>query len=104
MDWSAIGAIAEIIGAAGVVVSLMYLAYQVRQNTRATKAGTRQALADGVQRLASDVVEVDDIARVMFDAMEGKKSNLTRGLGFRHAATATSASGITRTTNTRRAS
>jgi hypothetical protein len=69
MDWSAIGAIAEIIGAAGVVVSLMYLAYQVRQNTRATKAGTRQALADGVQRLASDVVEVDDIARVMFDAM-----------------------------------
>lgn len=33
MDWNAIGAIAEVLGVIAVVVSLIYLAIQVRQNT-----------------------------------------------------------------------
>ena len=35
MNWEAIGAIGEIIGAAGVIITLLYLASQLRQNTRA---------------------------------------------------------------------
>ena len=38
MNWDAIGAIGEIVGAAAVVVSIAYLAIQIRSNTRATKA------------------------------------------------------------------
>jgi hypothetical protein len=34
MNWQAIGTIAEVVGAAAVVVSLVYLAVQIRQNTR----------------------------------------------------------------------
>ncbi len=34
MNWDAVGAIAESIGALGVISSLIYLAVQVRQNTR----------------------------------------------------------------------
>ncbi len=34
MNWEAIGAIGELIGAAAVVVTLIYLAVQIRQNTR----------------------------------------------------------------------
>lgn len=33
MNWEAIGAIAEVIGVVAVVVSLLYVGYQVRQNT-----------------------------------------------------------------------
>ncbi len=33
MDWDAIGALAEVVGVIAVVVSLVYLAVQVRQNT-----------------------------------------------------------------------
>ncbi|MCB1669673.1 MAG: hypothetical protein H7A04_17875 [Pseudomonadales bacterium] len=33
MNWDAIGAVGEIVGALGVVASLFYVAYQVRQNT-----------------------------------------------------------------------
>ncbi len=73
MNWDAVGALAEAIGAAAVVLSLLYLASQVRQNTKISKAATRQALADGAQRLASDVVEIDDIARIMQDAMDDKE-------------------------------
>jgi len=34
MNWDAIGAVAELLGASGVIASLAYLALQVRQNTR----------------------------------------------------------------------
>jgi hypothetical protein len=33
MNWDAFGAIGEIIGAIGVVITLVYLAYQISQNT-----------------------------------------------------------------------
>ena len=35
MDWNAIGAIGEIIGALAVFLTLVYLAIQIRQNTKA---------------------------------------------------------------------
>ena len=38
LDWDAIGAIGEIIGAVAVVVSIAYLAAQIRANTRAMRA------------------------------------------------------------------
>ena len=34
MNWEAIGAIGELVGAVGVILTLVYLAYQIRQNTR----------------------------------------------------------------------
>jgi hypothetical protein len=34
MNWQAIGTVAEVVGAAAVVVSLVYLSVQIRQNTR----------------------------------------------------------------------
>jgi len=38
MDWDAIGAVAEIIGAAAVLVTLIYLATQTRDNVKVLKA------------------------------------------------------------------
>ena len=38
MNWDAIGAIGETVSAVAVVVSILYLAVQIRSNTRATKA------------------------------------------------------------------
>lgn len=38
MNWEAIGAIGEMIGAAGVIVSILYLSLQIRANTNATRA------------------------------------------------------------------
>ena len=42
MAWEAIAAIAEFIGAAGVIVSLLYLAYEVRRNTRILRADSNK--------------------------------------------------------------
>ncbi len=53
MNWDAIGAIAELLGAVGVIASLVYLATQIRhsreqmsQNTRAMRAGSYQHFFD----------------------------------------------------------
>ena len=46
MDWDAVGAIGEIIGAVAVVVTLIYLAAQIRQNTKHLASTSLQALAD----------------------------------------------------------
>ena len=42
MNWEAIGAIAELLGAVGVIASLVYLARQIRDGQRALRAGTYQ--------------------------------------------------------------
>ena len=49
MNWTAIGAIGEILGAAGVIITLIYLARQVRQNTRATRLSTSHSIASAAR-------------------------------------------------------
>lgn len=43
MNWEAIAGISELVGAIGVVISLLYLAKQIKQNTESTEAAGFQA-------------------------------------------------------------
>ena len=52
MNWDAISAVAELLGAIGVIVSLVYLAVQIRRNTRTQK---RTNLGDIATELATTV-------------------------------------------------
>ena len=45
MNWEAIGAIGEFVGAVAVVVTLIYLAVQVRRGTSTTQAASIPAAA-----------------------------------------------------------
>ena len=45
VNWEAVGAIGEIVGALGVVATLGYLAIQIRQNSAVVRASTRQAIS-----------------------------------------------------------
>jgi hypothetical protein len=42
MSWEAIGAIGEVVGAIAVVLTLVYLAVQVRENTKSSRIQERQ--------------------------------------------------------------
>ena len=46
MNWDAVSAIAEIVGAISIVVTLIYLAFQIRQSTAATISGSMHTLLD----------------------------------------------------------
>jgi hypothetical protein len=43
VNWDAIGAVAELLGAIGVIASLWYLAQQIRHNTRSVRAASYQS-------------------------------------------------------------
>jgi hypothetical protein len=45
MDWTAVSAMSEAIGALAVVISLIYVALQVRQNTASTKSTVETEIA-----------------------------------------------------------
>ena len=74
MNWDAISAVANLVGAIGVIITLAYLAIQVRGNTRVTSAQSRHALSDFVLRIAIFRAEnADRLARLE------SQENLTKG-------------------------
>ena len=57
MNWEAIGAVGEVAGAAGVIASLIYLAVQIRQNTRSVEAATYQSVAESLADVSYRLVD-----------------------------------------------
>ena len=51
MNWDAIGAIAELVGAVGVIATLVYLARQINQNTSTVRSAAAAAHAQANQTL-----------------------------------------------------
>lgn len=49
MDWNAIGAIGEVVGATGVIATLIYLSVQIRQNTKAVRGAALDAITERKQ-------------------------------------------------------
>ena len=50
VNWEAIGALAELAGALGVVGSLVYLAIQIRSNTKQLKFAATQSVGESIDR------------------------------------------------------
>ena len=57
MNWEAIGAIGELIGAVGVILALGYLAFQIRQNTLQLAQNERSSIAAAVYASATALRE-----------------------------------------------
>ena len=59
MNWEAIGAVGEVVGAAGIILTLLYLAAQIKSNTVATQTASRLDVSRDyreVNRLSLDIV------------------------------------------------
>jgi hypothetical protein len=84
MNWNAIGAVGELLGAMGVIISLVYLAVQIRRNTRTQKranvgdiatelattarcTATDPELASLLLRGYSDIGSLNSVERYRFD-------------------------------------
>ena len=65
MNWEALSAIANLLAAIGVIVTLAYLAIQVRDNTKVTSAQSRHSLSEFILRISIFRAEhADRIAKV----------------------------------------
>ena len=63
MNWDAIGAVAEVIGALAVLITLIYLALQIRQNTRAINSSALDSTVNTISIARQSIYENDDVAR-----------------------------------------
>ena len=57
MNWEALGAIAELLGALGVIATVVYLAVQIRHNTTALHSASYQHDGEQMNRLILAIVE-----------------------------------------------
>ena len=68
MNWEAMGVIAEIVGAAGVIITLIYVAIQIKQNTATTKSFTHQQLFDSVMEVNCRIADSSELAGLIVKA------------------------------------
>ena len=74
MNWEAINAIAQAIGAFGVVASLWYLGVQVHRSTRVAKIAAQDSAATALRDVTKPYMENAELARIWQVGLENFKS------------------------------
>ena len=59
-----LGNLAEAFAAIGVIISVIYLSVQIRQNTRAIRASSYKGVADGISEFQISLAENKDLALI----------------------------------------
>ncbi len=67
MDWDAIGAVGEVLGAAAVLVTLVYLARQIKQNTQEVRSSNYHGITDSFNGINVMMATNSDLARIFKD-------------------------------------
>ena len=74
MNWDAVGALGELIGAGAVVVSLVYLAVQIRGQNIETRTAGMHAVSAGFRDSIGSLAEIPHVARVWIKSNEDPDS------------------------------
>ena len=69
-----LGALGEFVGAIGVVVTLIYLAIQIRQNTQATRAASFHAVYDSMNHVNTTVIQNVDLTRIWLAGLADREA------------------------------
>ena len=86
MNWEALGAIGEIVAAVAVVVTLGYLAVQIRQNTTIAVGTARHSLLIGIHEQVQGMWENEDKVNLVrrglndYDALSADEKLVFHGL------------------------
>jgi hypothetical protein len=76
LNWDAMGAIGEIGGAIAVVVTLVFLIYQLRQNTSALRQQSERASADAIHAWSRSMMD-PNVAGAVSKGYVGVEAELT---------------------------
>lgn len=74
MNWEAIGAIGEAVGAAGVIATLVYLSLQIRQNTNTVRGATFQQLTAASAALLEQLSRDPEMTRIFLSGADDLRS------------------------------
>src|ERR1700731_862146 len=64
MNWEAIAAISQLVGSIAVVVSVLYLAVQLRSSTRVARVAAQDAAAAALRDVTKPFMENAELARI----------------------------------------
>jgi hypothetical protein len=78
MNWEAASTIAEIVGAGGVIASLIYLAIQIRQSTKVSRAEMTKDLYLASRTAIMDIASNEALARISTEIREFENEDLMR--------------------------
>jgi hypothetical protein len=70
LNWEALGAIGELIGAAAVLVTLIYLAQQMRQNTKAVRIAARTTIQEAFSEFGGLLASSPEMAELYLKGCE----------------------------------
>ena len=70
MNWDAIGALGELVGAVAVVVSIIYLALQVRQNSADVRSGGYQGAVQSANQFLESLTGDPESRKIFTKALE----------------------------------
>jgi len=82
MNWDAISAIAELLGAVGVIASLIYLAIQIRQNTSVARAETTKDLYLASREAIMAIASNDHLAKIWTEIRNFENEDEARRYAF----------------------
>jgi hypothetical protein len=89
MSLEDLGNIGEFVAAVGVIISLIYLALQIRQNTAQIEQNTRSLKAGAYQAVAADaalrnnvIIENQDVAAIVRRGLSGEDLSPDEGIRF----------------------
>jgi hypothetical protein len=71
INWEALGAIANLVAAIGVIATLIYLSVQIRQNTKAVRSSSIQNLVQSFSTTAQAAIENEDIIPLLLKGNTG---------------------------------
>ena len=75
MNWDALGAISELVGAAAVVLTLGYLAVQIRQSSKSSRQQSYNDLVTRRADIYNKMVESDNFTAIAIAGMRGEAMN-----------------------------
>ena len=82
MNWDAIGAIGEIVGAVAVLITFIYLSVQIRQNTKAVRSTALDSSVSALSAIRDRILSDKEIAGLYMLGCEDPdsldKADLTR--------------------------
>ena len=74
MNWDAIGAVGEMIGASAVVISVIYLALQIRKQTHESRLAATRELNNHYLQAQAVLTEDGEIASIYLRAVQDYES------------------------------
>jgi len=82
VNWEAVATIAEIVGAAGVIASLIYLAVQIRQSTKVARAETTKDLYLASRSAILEIAANNELTKIWADIREFENEDAARRYAF----------------------